>query len=203
MNQASKIKRLMIVGAGGFGRELESWARDALANGVEWKPVGFLDDDPKALNGKQSLLPLLGGVSDFVPAKDILLVIAVGRPDLRRRIQSDLLSRGARFANVIHPTASVARSARLGTGIILAQYSVVSAEALVGDGVFLNFHAVAQHDVVLGAWCQLNSHADVGGFSVLGEEVLVGTHGVIPAGARVPDRQIIQAGCVFDGANNA
>ncbi len=191
------MKKLLIVGAGGFGREVEIWATDVASIRADWHLIGFLDDNSNALVGKRSRLRVLGSVSDFVPTDDTLLVIAVGSPAIRRELHLELSARGARFANVIHPTAVVARNAELGTGIVLAPYSVVSSDTRLGDSVVLNFHALVQHDAVLGSWSQLNSHADVGGFAILGEEVLVGTHGVIPGGSHVPHRACIPPGGVF------
>jgi sugar O-acyltransferase (sialic acid O-acetyltransferase NeuD family) len=191
------MKKLLIVGAGGFGREVACWAAEAMGRGTDWVPAGFLDDNVRALEGTGAGLPRVGGVSDFVPTDDVVLVVAVGLPGIRRRLQEDLAKRGACFASVIHPTAVVAPTARLGAGTVLAPYSVVSADVRVGDGVVLNFHAVAEHDVRLGRWSQLNSHANACGYAVLGEEVLVGTHGVIPPRAQVPDGVSIERGSVF------
>lgn len=43
------MKRLSLVGAGGFARELYSIVQRAPAHGREWSIAGFLDDTPAAL----------------------------------------------------------------------------------------------------------------------------------------------------------
>lgn len=192
-----RMKKLLIVGAGGFGREVACWAAAASDAGAGYRPAGFLDDDPGALKGAPSGLPLLGSISGFVPTDETVLIIAVGRPDVRRRLHEGLALLGARFVNVIHPTALIAWDAEIGTGVVLAPYSVVSSRARLADGVALNFHAVVQHDAEVGAWSQINSHADVGGSAVLGAEVLVATHGLVPARARVPAHSVIPPGGLF------
>ena len=194
-------KKLLILGAGGLGREVASWAWDAAERGAEWVPVGFLDDSPGAMSGCFAGLPWLGDLAGYRPSADTLVVVAVGSPGVRRRIQEQVLRRGGCLASVIHPTAWAARGARLGTGVVLAPYSVVSANASVGDGVVLNVHAVVQHDASVGGWSQLNTHADVGGGAVLGEEVLVKTGGIVRPRVRVPDRCVVEAGAIFPEDN--
>lgn len=186
------MKQLIIVGAGGLGREVACWALDA-----KWNVAGFLDDNPKALVKIPMPIPILGSLADFVPRNGLYLVIAIGQPSVRRSMQASFLEMGAQFANIIHPTAVVAQTARLGIGLVIAPFSLISAHTLVGDGVVLNYHTVIQHDAEVGAWSQLNSHADVGPSSILGEEVLVGTHAVIPPRVRVPSRSLIAPNKVF------
>lgn len=194
------MEQLIIVGAGGFGREVACWGAAASAAGAPWRPAGFLDDNPRALHGAMAELPLLGSISGFVPALGMVLVVAVGCPQMRRRLHESLAARGARFVNVIHPTALVARGAELGRGVVMAPHSVVSAGARIETGVVLNFHAVVQHDARVGAWSQINSHSDVGGGAVLGEEVFVMTHGFVLAGAQVPARSVIPPGGLYPPA---
>lgn len=193
------MKRLLIVGAGGFGREVACWAQDALDKGSGVQAVGFLDDHAVAAGGSGGTLPVVGRIHDFVPCDDVDLVVAIGIPEVRRRVWEGLRRKGARFASVVHPTAMVVRGARLGEGVVLAPYSVVSADARLGDGVVMNFHAVVEHDGVVGAWSQLNAHANVCGNATLGEEVLLSTHAVVPARACVPDRTRVLHGTVYSG----
>ena len=45
------MKHLVIVGAGGFGREMFGMAREAVGFGSEFDIKGFLDAKPTALDG--------------------------------------------------------------------------------------------------------------------------------------------------------
>ena len=77
-------KRLVIVGAGGLGHEVLGYALEILADQKEWQIGGFLDDDESATVTEAA--PLLGRIDDFKPTVDDLLVLAIGRPSLRRTI---------------------------------------------------------------------------------------------------------------------
>jgi len=195
------VKRLLIVGAGGLGREVANWAIDEIKKSSGWIITGFLDDNPNAIYGKQTSIPLIGSVAGFVPRSDVYVVIAMGNPAVRRKLHEGLLVKGAQFANVIHPTAIVAEGVRLGVGVVVAPFSILSANSCIGDGVVVNYHAVIQHDAEVGSWSYISSHGNVGGGSFIGQEAVVGTHSVVPPCAHIPDRYIVLPGTVFASHN--
>jgi len=57
------LPKLVVVGAGGFGREMVAWARQSIQVGVEWEFKGLIDDDLDALTGKNSPAPFFGRIS--------------------------------------------------------------------------------------------------------------------------------------------
>jgi sugar O-acyltransferase (sialic acid O-acetyltransferase NeuD family) len=195
------MKRLLIVGAGGLGREVANWAVDETKKSSGWNITGFLDDNPNALYGKHTSIPLIGSVAGFVPSSGVYVVIAMGNPAVRRKLHKDLLAKGTQFANVIHPTAIVGEGVRLGIGVVVAPFSILSANSCIGDGVVVNYHAVIQHDAEVGRWSYISSHGNVGGGAFLGQEAVVGTHSVVPPCAHVPDNYIVSPGTVFESHN--
>ncbi len=186
--------RLIIIGAGGFGREVHDWASDAAAVGADWTVAGFLDDNPAALDGFGMPVGILGSPRTFEPTGDDRFVCAIGEPQDKLRIARDLRSRGARFTNVIHPTAHVGRRNRLGTGLILCPYSVITTNVTVGDFVSLNLHGTIGHDATVGDGCTLNNHTDVTGWVRMGEGVFLGSHASVLPHAKVGDYARIGAG---------
>ncbi|OPY92469.1 MAG: UDP-N-acetyl-alpha-D-glucosamine C6 dehydratase [Syntrophaceae bacterium PtaU1.Bin231] len=92
-------KRLLIIGAGDAG---EKFLREILDNPrVHYRPVGFLDDDPrkkgKAIHG----IPVLGPVGDIgsLPAAfdEILIAIPSARGDVMRRVVEACEQTGKRY----------------------------------------------------------------------------------------------------------
>jgi sugar O-acyltransferase (sialic acid O-acetyltransferase NeuD family) len=185
---------LVIIGAGGFGREVFCWARESAG---EWLVKGFLDDNPSALdrfNGDYP--PILGSVQDYAPKPFEVFTCAIGQIDAKRRCVERMLSRGGVFTNVYHATAVRSTLAELGTGVILCPYSIVSPNVRIGDFVSVNLHSSIAHDAVIGRWSQLHCHVDITGGVTLGEGVLVGSHASILPGIRVGDGAIVGAGSV-------
>ena len=188
------MKKLYIIGAGGLGREIACWARQSADHGRAWSLAGFLDDDPGALDGKDAPAAWVGRPDAHEPREDEVFVVAIGKPDIRRRIQEEFARRGARFASVIHPSALVATGAHICDGTMIAPFAVVSTDARIGRGVLLNHHTTVQHDAVVGDWSQLNSHADVGGGAIVGAGVLLGARTTIGPKVRVGDGNRIAPG---------
>jgi sugar O-acyltransferase (sialic acid O-acetyltransferase NeuD family) len=187
------VNNLIIVGAGGFGREVLAWSRQSRQNHFT---KGFLDDNPGALAGFTKGVPILGPIEGYVPGPQDVFVCAMGRVDFKRRAVEQLLGRGGSFTRVIHETAVVGDNASIGRGVILCPHSVVTSDARIGDFVTVNLHSTVAHDAVVGRWCQLHCHVDITGGVVLGEGVTVGSHASVLPGVRVGDGAVIGAGSV-------
>ncbi len=43
------MKRLLIVGAGGYGKEVLFWAKHIQKENNLWEEIGFIDDNPDAI----------------------------------------------------------------------------------------------------------------------------------------------------------
>lgn len=190
------LPQLVIVGAGGFGRECLAWARQSEAFGRDWTIKGFIDDNTEALYGKNTPAPLLGKISDHTPKSDERFLVALGVPTIRRRVTESLEGRGAIVTGVVHRTAILGDNVSLGVGCILCPYAVVSGNNRLGRGVVVNVHASVDHDANVGDWSQINCHCDLTASVELGREVFLGSSVSIIPGVRVGDGAYIGAGAV-------
>ncbi|TWT77776.1 putative acetyltransferase EpsM [Posidoniimonas polymericola] len=189
--------RIIIVGAGGFGREVHAWAGHAIASGLLPAGVtGFLDDRSDPLDGYGLEDKLLGRCSDYLPEAGDLFLCAIGDPKAKLQVSSGLRSRGAEFVSLIHPTAIIGPRCRLGVGCVVCPYATVTADVTIGDFVCLNAHATVGHDASLGDGCTLSGHCDITGGARLGEGVFMGSHAAVLPGVRVGDYATIAAGSV-------
>lgn len=188
----SSISRILIVGAGGFGREVLQWAGDA------WPAqaglvAGFLSADAEILDGHDCGVGILADPERFTPLPGDGLLLGIGIPGVRRRVAESLLGRGATFLTLAHPTAIVARTAAIGAGAILCPYAVVSDRARVGPCALVNYHASLAHDAAAGAYAVLSPYAALGGGATVGEDAFLGLHAAVGPGRRVGDRSKVSA----------
>lgn len=190
------MKRLLIVGAGGFGREVLCWARDVEPTQSEWKIGGFLDANPAALDGFEVPLEILGDPAEFAPAETDLCICAIGDPATKQRVVTGLMARGAQFSTLIHPSVIMGADCRIGAGCVLCPSVVLTTHVTLGRFVTLNVGAAVGHDVGMGDWCTLSGHADITGKVSLGEAVFAGSHACVLPGLRVGDRAVVGAGTV-------
>lgn len=188
--------RLILVGAGGFGRELINWAEDAAAQGGQ-AFAGYLDMHADVLAGSAYALPWLGTPDGYAPQAGDEFVIAIGDPAGKRAVVEQLRARGARFARLIHPSAVVARTAVLGEGVVLCPHSMVSADARVGDFVAVNTLSSVGHDAVVGAYTTLSGHVDLTGYVQVGEGCFFGSGARVLPKVKVGARARIGAGATI------
>ena len=189
------MKKLLIIGAGGFGRELHAWARQHPDCGVRWELAGFLDDNPDALREVGDFAPVHPLVGHR-PSADHLYLNGVAQPDLKQKLLPGLVAAGAEFLTFTHPTAKVGDRVRLGRGVVLCPGAIVTADAVLGDFVVLNLRATVGHDAVVGAWTTASAHCDITGFVRVGEGVFMGSRATIIPGRQVGDHAKIGAGAV-------
>jgi sugar O-acyltransferase (sialic acid O-acetyltransferase NeuD family) len=190
------MKNLIIIGAGGYGREIYGTAMGLEQRNPGWRLKGFLDDRAGLLDGLPYERPILGPVETYEPGPDDLFVCAIGAPEARRRYTGMIIARGGRLTNLVHWTAITTPRIAWGSGILVGAYCTLSTEVTIGDSACFNAHVSVGHDAVIGRYCQLQSFSFVGGGARLGEGVILQTHAVVLPGARVGDGAIIGAGSV-------
>lgn len=189
-------KKLVIVGAGGFGREILAWARQSVQFGVGWTIKGFIDDNLDALSSYKTPAAMLGRIADHEPAADEVFICALGIPAAKKRCSELLQSRGAQFTQLIHRTVVLGDNVELGMGVVLCPYVVVSGNNRLGTGVAINLHSSVDHDACVGDWSQVNCHCDLTGAVQVGREVFIGSSVSIVPNVTVGDGAYIGAGSV-------
>lgn len=128
---------LVIVGAGGLGREVAATVRAAVHAGADWSLVGFLDDSASLAGTSVGGLPVLGPV-DAIDDYDAMVAVAVASdrdPGRRRDVVARLGLDPGRVATIVHPQAAVSACSSLGAGTILLAHCVLTADVSVGDHV--------------------------------------------------------------------
>jgi len=186
---------IIIVGAGGFGREVYLWAKDSFSKD-QYKIKGFLDDNPKILNNYNMDIGIIGDLDGYEIKKQDRFVFAIGDIDVKKYLVTKLKEKGAKFLTLIHPTAIVANTAKIGQGVIICPFVTVSDYVQLGDFVMMNIYSSCGHDAKVGDYCILSPYATLNGFVILEDEVFLGTHTTVIPGKRVGYRSKISANSV-------
>jgi sugar O-acyltransferase (sialic acid O-acetyltransferase NeuD family) len=189
------MKKLLIVGAGGFGRELYIWATQHPDCGRAWELEGFLDDNSQALHSFGSFAPVLPLAGHVVNPANLYLC-GLGLPPVKEKLLHPLLAAGANFLTFIHPRALVGDRVKLGRGVVLCPGAIASADIILGDFVMLNLHVTIGHDASIGDWSTLSAHCDVTGRVQVADRVFMGSRVSIIPGLSVGSSATLGAGAV-------
>jgi sugar O-acyltransferase (sialic acid O-acetyltransferase NeuD family) len=186
---------LIIVGAGASARELRQFLPQSFPPGsVQLK--GFLSNNPRDFEPFKIPEPILGDPEEYVPQENDRFLLGIGQIEQRRRIVESIKSRGAAFLSLIHPTAYVDSATTLGEGCIIYPFATIMNDVQVGNFVMLNLYSSAGHDTRIADYCVLSPYATMNGFSILEEEVFLGTHSSVLAYHRVGSRSKVSANSV-------
>jgi sugar O-acyltransferase (sialic acid O-acetyltransferase NeuD family) len=200
---------LVIVGAGGFGRETAQAVHAANQSGAMWRLLGYLDDDPARRGAEIDGTAILGGRDEIRHLPDAAVVVCTGRPAdyvSRMRIVGELGLPPERYATIVHPTAAVSASSSIGPGCVLLAHVVLTAAVRVGAHVAIMPQVTLTHDDVIDDFATLASGVRLGGGvrveraaylgagALIGENRTVGAFSLVGMGAvvthDVPAREV-------------
>ncbi|MHB0956095.1 MAG: acetyltransferase [Pirellulaceae bacterium] len=95
--------------------------------------------------------------------------------------------------SVVHPSAYVSDTARVGKGVYLAANVIVSVNAVVADHVIVNYSCTVGHDSVIGSHSFLNPGARLSGNVTIGDRVLIGSNAFVFQGLSIANDSLIDA----------
>jgi sugar O-acyltransferase (sialic acid O-acetyltransferase NeuD family) len=193
------VRPLLLVGAGGFGREAAEAVQAINSVTPRWKLLGFLDDD-EALQGKDlDGTRVVGTAADIHRFPDAEVVVCAGSPahyGARKQLVSRLRLPVARYPTLVHPFASVASSARLGPGTVLLAGAVVTGRAVVGAHVAVMPGVVITHDATVGDYVTFASGVRLGGGVEVEEGAYLGSGALIREHLKVGTWSLVGMGSV-------
>ncbi len=137
------------------------------------------------------------------PSLSVLAALRSANPYAAFVKALELFYQPPRYAPGIHPTAIIAKSARIGEGAHIGPYCYVDEEAVIGRNAVLHSFVTIYRGVKIGdeffshAHVVVREHCRIGNRVVLQDGVIVGADGF--GFAKQPDgsyRKILQAGCV-------
>jgi len=100
--------------------------------------------------------------------------VALGDNRIRRKLSQMLDSLGIAQPIIIHPSAVISRSARIGAGSIIMPGVVVGASCQIGEGVILNTASHIDHDGVVGDYCHVGPGCHLAGNVTIDEGAFLG-----------------------------
>ena len=183
---------LLIWGAGGHGRVVLDAARSTRT----FERIVFMDEDHKRMGHAFCDCPLIGGSEKLHSLTGCAFIIAIGNNRIRSQCFGRALAGDLLPAALIHATAIISPTARIGRGTVVMAGAIVNAGTVIDENCIINSGAIIEHD------CRIQPHAHISPGVVLGGGVSVGrlAHigigAIVLPGATVGEESIVGAGAV-------
>lgn len=164
-------KDIVIVGAGGFGKEVKE-----LIKLQDWNFLGWVCNDHPS-GERISGFPVLGS-DDFLLNyhKELNVIIALGFSKPRKRLY-DLFKVNSNlvFPSIISNHAIVSPDLKIGKGCIIAQGVIITTDVSIGDFCIINLGSTVAHDCTLKDFVSINPGVNISGHVTIGEGSMIGT----------------------------
>lgn len=177
----ARRRKLLIVGAGGFGQEVIWAAKNFNRVYPTYDILGYCDDDlgkkGKVIYGYE-VLGAPEEIDKALPEKPCF-VCAIGKNQVRSKVVKRVLALGWTPVTVIDPSVTVAEHVEVGNGTYVAAGSILSPYARIGNHVIINHHCSIGHDTILEDFVQISPGGRVSGAAVVKEGAMLGSNAVL------------------------
>lgn len=190
---------LVLVGAGGFGRETAQAVKALNKSRPQWRLIGYLDDDPARHGEIIDGTIVLGGRDRINDFPDASFVICTGRPSdyvSRLRIAGDLALPPERYATIVHPSCAISESSYIGPGSVLLAHVTLTAAVRLGAHVLVMPNTTLTHDDVIDDFATLASGVNVGGGVHIQKGAYIGAGAIVGEGRAVGVFSLVGMGAV-------
>lgn len=193
------MKNIVIIGAGGVGRETSLIIRKINELESTWNLIGFIDDNKdnwgKVINGYS----VIGGIDSLeLLTPDTYVVIAIANYQVKKKIVNKIGNK-FKFATIVHPKVWVHDYMKVGEGTIIYEGTIITANVEVGNHVIISPKCGIGHDSIIKDYVSLLWNVNVSGNDLIEEGVMIGSGSTIIQGKKVGKGSTIGAGAVIIG----
>jgi sugar O-acyltransferase (sialic acid O-acetyltransferase NeuD family) len=194
------MKNIVIIGAGGHGREIVQLIKDVNKIENKWNIMGYVDDNPKIIGDVLNGYPVLGPLELLGEEKyrDVYVVCAIGSSNIReivlKKIKDTSLS--LLFATLIHPTAVIGDETKIGEGVTISANSVITNNIIIGNHAIINYGTTIGHDSLIEEYATILPGSNISGNVTIGKGVDIGSGTTIIPGVKIGRNTIVGAGAV-------
>jgi sugar O-acyltransferase (sialic acid O-acetyltransferase NeuD family) len=179
------LKKILILGAGGFAREACLHILDTVSN----CDIAFYDDFPKSdnLKIKNKVFKIYKNF-EFAQSEGFKeFIIGVGIPNTKILLTKKAFESGLQAHDtIVHPKAHI-QDAQIGVGGIICPGVILTTNITIGDFVVLNLNTTIGHDAFIGDFSTCNPGASISGLCRLEESVYFGVGAATKEGISISE----------------
>lgn len=191
------MKKIVIFGAGGFGREIQWLIESINEEKPTWELIGYIDDG-LSVGTMRDGYRVLGGMEYLKTCQETLSVAcAIGNAKVRKKLAETITANDhLEFPNLIAPGVLMSKRVEMGRGNLICAANVLTTDIQIGDFNILNLDCTIGHDVNLASYITVYPSANISGCVSVSSCCEIGTGTQIIQGIRIAGNVIIGAGSV-------
>tara|TARA_R110000868_G_scaffold119018_10_gene315334 strand:+ start:2586 stop:3230 length:645 start_codon:yes stop_codon:yes gene_type:complete len=191
------MKKIAIIGAGGFGREVKALIDDINKVNPTYKIIGFFDDGLEKgtiVNG----LPIIGSIASINDINsEQELALGVGVPESKEKIIQSIQNANVNFPTLIHPSVIISNDdISIGKGTIICAGTILTCNIKIKDFITLNLSCTVGHDTTIEDYSSFMPTVNISGEVIIEKGVYVGTGAKIINQLSIGENTIVGAGAV-------
>jgi sugar O-acyltransferase (sialic acid O-acetyltransferase NeuD family) len=189
------LQNILIIGAGGWGREVLVQLQGDPSHNVHWTIKGFLDSRNHILDGFDCGLSIIGDPSTYKPIQDDAFVCAQGLPKDRHKYSQPIIEKNGIFPPIL-TRSHISPRVRIGQGCFVAEHAQISPDVWLGDFSNVFSQSIIAHDVLIDEYAQIGAMTFIGGGARIGKFSIVHPHSTILPGVTIGENSVVGAGSV-------
>lgn len=189
------MKDIVIIGAGGFGREVAWLIEDINKTSKMWNIIGFVDDDQNLKNKFINGYEVLGDL-EWLKNQDLYAVCAVGNTTTKKNIIDRLLNTNVKYPILIHPSVHKSELVEIGEGSIICAGNIITVNIQIGKHTIINLDCTIGHDVKIKDYVTVLPSVNISGEVIISDCANIGTGTAIIQGINIGRNTIVGAGSV-------
>lgn len=191
------MENILIIGAGGFGREVE-WLINRInnSNNNQWNLIGYVDDNVQKGTAITKLKVVYNTDELLKLEEKTNVVIAIGNAKVRKLIYNKIKeNKNLSFPNLVDPSAIIGE-VDMGIGNIICAGTIATVNIKINNFNIINLDCTIGHDDVLTDFITVYPSVNISGNTTINEVVEIGTGTQIIQGKNICSNVIIGAGAV-------
>lgn len=190
------IKDIVIIGAGGFGREV-AWLIECInQQKYEWDFIGYIDDDKSKYGILLNDKPVIGDFSWLQEKNNLYYVCAIGNPFVKKKLCEKADRYSLKLATLIAPDVKISKHNEIGDGCIICTGNILTVNTKVEENVILNLDCTVGHDAIIRRYTTVLPNVNISGKVTIGECCNIGTGSAIIQEITIGDNVTLGAGSV-------
>lgn len=184
------MEKIILIGNGGHSRVI----RDLISAEGRFEIFAILDDQFTKVINSEILYAPISYIKELEKISELKVALAIGNNKIRKKIVEQLKLPSNKYVALIHPTAIISPSVKIGCGTVIMPKAVINANTVIGNHVIINSSAVVEHDNYIEDFAHIAPNVTLTGSVRVGRGTQISAAASVIPGITIGDWCMIGAG---------